>query len=100
MKLVPVETSNLTLPHLAKMAKHGPVILTRKGKPLVAAKDLAGWDWESVSLANNPRFIQIIERSRRSYRESGGIGIDDVRKKLGLKRFQRRRATRRSKRKK
>lgn len=85
MKLVPLEKTNLTLPDVAEMAKAGPVILTRNGQPLAAVNDLSGSDWESVSLANNPRFIALIEESRRSYRESGGVGIDDVRKALGLK---------------
>jgi hypothetical protein len=85
VKLVPVEREDLTLPDLAEMAKDGPVILTRKGRPVVAVKDLAGQDWECVSLANNPRFVAIIEASRRSYRRSGGISIDRVRSELGLK---------------
>jgi hypothetical protein len=85
MKVVPVEKTDLTLPELAEMAKAGPVILTRKGEPLAAIKDLSGSDWESVSLANNPQFLALIEESRRSYREEGSIGIDALRKELGLR---------------
>jgi hypothetical protein len=84
MKLVALEKSALSVSDIAMMAKNGPVILTRKGKPLAAVKDLSGKDWESVSLANNPRFRAIIEEARRSYRQHGGIGIDEVRKELGL----------------
>ena len=85
MKVVAVEKSDVTASQLAKMAKSGSVILTRNGKPLAAVKDLSGSDWESVSLANNPRFIALIEESRRSYREQGGIPIDDLRKEFGLR---------------
>ena len=85
MKTVAVENTTLTPKELAKMAKKEPVILTRNGQPLVAVKDLSGSDWETVSLANNPRFIALIEASRRSYRERGGIPLDLVRKELGLK---------------
>lgn len=85
MKVVAVEESDVTLPDLAEMAKDGPVILTRNGKPLAAVKDLSGSDWESVALANNPRFLALIEESRRSHREEGGIGLDDLRAELGLK---------------
>jgi len=84
MNKVDVEATNLTIPDLTKLAKKGPVILTRKGKPLAAVKDLAGNDWESVALANNPRFLALIEESRRSYREQGGIPLDKVRRELGL----------------
>ena len=85
MKVVPIETVGLSLTGLAEMAKQGPVILTRKGKPLASVKDLSGCDWESVSLANNPQFIALIEKSRRAYREKGGIPINELRKRLGLK---------------
>ncbi|NLF71774.1 MAG: hypothetical protein GX575_22310 [Candidatus Anammoximicrobium sp.] len=84
MKTVPVEDTALTADELARMAKRELVILTRKGQPLVAAKDLSGFDWETVSLANNPKFIALIEASRRSYREKGGIPLDQIREKLGL----------------
>ncbi len=85
MKTVPVEDTVLTADELARMAKKEPVILTRNGRPLVAVKDLSGADWETVSLANNPKFIAIIEASRRSYREKGGIPLDQIREELGLK---------------
>ncbi len=84
MKLVAVEKTDLTLPEVAEMARHGPVILTRNGKPLVAVKDVSGSDWESISLANNPRFRALIEESRRSFEEEGGIPIGDLRRELGL----------------
>jgi PHD/YefM family antitoxin component YafN of YafNO toxin-antitoxin module len=93
VKTVPLEETTLTLPELAEMAKEGPVILTRNGQPLVAVSDVSGSDWESISLAQNPRFAALIEESRRSYRDSGGIRLDDLRQELGLKSGPRRRAT-------
>ena len=93
MKLVPLEQANLTVPDVADMAKDGPVILTRNGKPCAVVKDLSGSDWESVSLASNRRFIDLIEASRRSYREKGGIAIDDLRKELELTKKPSRRAS-------
>jgi hypothetical protein len=38
------------------------------------------------SLANNPKFIALVEASRRSYREQGGIPLSDIRREFGLKR--------------
>jgi hypothetical protein len=84
MNKVDVEATSLTVPDLTELAKKGPVILTRKGKPLAAVKDLSGKDWESIALANNPRFLALIEESRRSYREQGGIPLDKIRRELGL----------------
>ena len=84
MKVVPFEETTLTVPQLEEMAKDGPVILTRNGQPLLTVKNVSGSDWESVSLVSNPQFLAIIEESRRSYREEGGIRLDDVRRELGL----------------
>ena len=89
MKIVPVEQTQMTLPELAEMAMNGPVILTRKGKPILSVKDLSGSDWESISLANNPQFLAVIEESRHSFREKGGIGLDDLSKELGLRKPKR-----------
>ncbi len=95
MKVVPLEKTDLTLPDVAELAKGGTVILTRDGKPLAAIKDLSGSDWEAVALANNLQFRALIEESRRSYREEGGISLEEVRRELGLK--AQRQASRRKK---
>src|SRR5208337_3218224 len=51
MKLVALEKTTMTVAELAELAKEGPVVLTRAGRPVVAVKDLSGSDWESISLA-------------------------------------------------
>jgi hypothetical protein len=84
MTRVELEKTTLTVAQLAKLARKEPVILTRNGKPLAAVKNLSGSDWESIALANNPRFLALIEESRRSYREQGGRTIEEVRRELGL----------------
>ncbi len=43
-------------------------------------------DWESVSLATNPKFLEIIERSRASAVEHGTIPLARVERKRGIKR--------------
>jgi hypothetical protein len=91
LKIVPLEQTTLTVLELAELVKDGPVILTRNGQPLLAVKDVSDSDWESVSLASNPRFMALIEESRRSYREKGGIGLDELRQELGLRKDSHRR---------
>jgi len=93
MKIVPLEETTLTVPELTELAKDGPVILTRNGQPLLAVKDVSGSDWESVSLAANPRFMALIDESRRSHREKGGVGLDEIRHDLGIKKVARRRSS-------
>jgi hypothetical protein len=84
MKVVALEEATMTMPELVELAKLEPVILTLGGQPMVSVRDLSRLDWESASLANNPRFQAIIEQSRASYREKGGIGSEEVRRELGL----------------
>ena len=38
-------------------------------------------DQESVSLATNPKFMEIIERSRASARTEGTVSLEEVRRK-------------------
>ena len=84
MKVVPLEGTTMTVPELVELARGEAVILTRGGEPLISVRELSGSDWESASLANSPRFAAIIEQSRRSYREKGGIGIEQLRRELDL----------------
>jgi PHD/YefM family antitoxin component YafN of YafNO toxin-antitoxin module len=86
MKLVALEDNLLSLEQLTAIAREQPVVLTRNGKPVVTIRDVSASDWESVSLANNPRFIELIEESRRSHREQGGVRLADARRELGIRR--------------
>jgi len=52
-------------------------------------------DWESVTLATNTKFIEIIERSRASAREHGTVPLAEVRKRLAPKRAAPRRRKKR-----
>jgi hypothetical protein len=84
MKVIALEGNGLTVPDLEELVKQGPVVLTRNGRPLMTVKDVTGSDWEAVSLSSDPRFMAIIEESRRSYRETGGISLEELRRELGL----------------
>jgi hypothetical protein len=96
MKIVALEEEELTVSELAELAKEGPVVLTQAGKPVLAVNDLSGTDWASLFLANNPRFLALIEESRQSYRKQGGIGLKELCQELELK-GSRRRAPRKKK---
>jgi len=52
-------------------------------------KDMFGSDWESLPLANNLQFRALIEESRRSYREEGGISLEELQAELGLQAYPR-----------
>ena len=61
-----------------------PVVITSSGKPIAALVSLDNMDLETVSLSINPKFLELIERSRSRHREQGGISSDEMRRKLGL----------------
>jgi hypothetical protein len=41
-------------------------------------------DWETISLSDNPKFLAILERSRKRLREEGGISPDEMRRRSRL----------------
>lgn len=56
-----------------------PVILTRNGQPVAALFPVeADIDLETLSLSMNPKFINIIEQSRRSQKEEGRVFLEDI----------------------
>ncbi len=59
--------------------------MTRRGKPVAAVVAIGGLDLETLSLSTNPSFIALIEKSRASYRANGGVSLDEVRRRYGLK---------------
>jgi len=84
VKVISLEKTNLTLPEAAELAKGGPVILTRAGKPLATIKQLSASEKEALALSTNPRFRALMDKARRSLQEEGGISLEDLRQELGL----------------
>jgi antitoxin (DNA-binding transcriptional repressor) of toxin-antitoxin stability system len=60
------------------------VVLTRSGQPVAAVVPIEGMDLETLSLSTNPKFLEIIERSRRSQKEHGRISLESVEQQFGL----------------
>lgn len=64
MKTIEVAKATLPLADYTNKVKKQPVIVTVKGKPVAALVGISNADIETVSLSNNPQFINLIERSR------------------------------------
>jgi len=74
MKIIELSLATGTLSDYANAAQTEPLVITRGGKPvalLAAVTDNV--DLESASLGTNPDFLALLERSRSSLREQGGI---------------------------
>jgi antitoxin (DNA-binding transcriptional repressor) of toxin-antitoxin stability system len=79
-------------------AKGETWVLTRDGKPVAAVVPIRpGMDAETFAMSHNPDFIEIVNRSWKSYKEKGGLSLDEVRRRHGLERKPaRRESSRRS----
>jgi PHD/YefM family antitoxin component YafN of YafNO toxin-antitoxin module len=84
MKTIEVAKATKALADYAKSIDRGAVLVLRNGKPLAVLSSAKGMDAESIALANNSRFVSIIEKSRARYKAEGGIPIEEVRRRLGL----------------
>jgi antitoxin (DNA-binding transcriptional repressor) of toxin-antitoxin stability system len=81
-----VKLSDITgsLSDYARKGLREPVVVTRQGRPVMAVMPLTKHDdWESVSLATNAKFMEIIERSRASARDRGCTPLEEIRRKYG-----------------
>ena len=45
-----------------------------------------GLDFETFSLSHSPDFIDLINRSWAGYKAAGGISLEELKRKYGLKR--------------
>lgn len=94
MKRLELEQATAPLAQYARGVRHEPVILTTHGKPVAALFFIANIDWETVSLSTNPEFLELIEHSRRSLKEEGGLSEEEMRCRLNMPRKARKRTTR------
>ncbi|MGA8651774.1 MAG: type II toxin-antitoxin system Phd/YefM family antitoxin [Xanthobacteraceae bacterium] len=67
------------LSHFLREAANEDIVITRHGKP---AGVLIGFksedDWFEYRLENDPRFLQRIEKARRSLRAGRGVRLEDL----------------------
>jgi hypothetical protein len=82
MKTIDVGDATDTLSDYARKGLKEALVVTRRGKPLLALTPIRRGDWESIAVATNPKFLVIIERSRRSRRP--GLSTEEMRRRLAL----------------
>jgi len=61
-----------------------PLILTSNGQPVAALFPVEDVDMETLSISMNPKFIKILDESRRSQKEEGRIFLEDIDLTLGI----------------
>ena len=79
MRQVPLSEIKDDLSRFLREAEKQEIVITRHGKP---AGVLIGFesddDWFDYRLENDPRFLQRIERARKSLRAGRGVKLEDI----------------------
>lgn len=84
MKTVEMDDAKMSLADYARKAGEEPFLITDHGRPVAVLLPLENTDLETASLSSNPRFLELIERSRSRLGQEGGIPSAEVRRRLNL----------------
>lgn len=84
MRTVEMDDANQTLAECARGIDGEALVVTEHGEPVAVLLPLANTDLETVSLSSNPRFLELIERSRLRLAEEGPVSPEEVRRQLGI----------------
>jgi PHD/YefM family antitoxin component YafN of YafNO toxin-antitoxin module len=86
MKTLEISKATKPLSDYARAIEQEAVIVVKNGKPVAVLSSAKGMDAESIALANNPKFVAIINKSRARQEAEGGISLHKMYRRLGLKR--------------
>jgi hypothetical protein len=84
MKTLELKEATASLADYVPSVELEPLVLLADGKPVAALLAVEDEDIETLSLSTNPKFLDLIERSRRRHETEGGISPDEMRRRLGL----------------
>jgi len=86
VKTVELAQATESLSEYARRARLEAVVITLRGKPMATLMPVPpGADWESLAIGTHPKFLAIMERSRRAHRAQGGLSPEEVRRHFGIR---------------
>ncbi len=62
----------------------GKLVVIQDGHPIAVLMPITEDELEDLSLSQNPEFLAILEQSKTSLKEQGGISLEEVKQRLGL----------------
>ncbi|MFB2981352.1 type II toxin-antitoxin system Phd/YefM family antitoxin [Microseira sp. BLCC-F43] len=78
MKIISIEEIKANFESYLKQSPNEPIVITENGYPIAAINLIVDpEELERLLLAQNPKFNQILENSRRSLKEEGGLKSDE-----------------------
>ena len=93
MKKVTLRNATASLAEYARHLGGVPLVVTEGGKPLAVLVPIENCDAETLAVGTSPRFMEIIESSRRREQVEGGITSQALRRELGLDKAKTRQPT-------
>ena len=80
MKTIDLSDATAPLAEYVKQLEGEPITIMHKGVALAILAPAGHDDYESVQMSTNPKFIELLERSRKSIREGRGLSTEEARK--------------------
>ena|SRR5712691_8596835 len=80
MKTIDLNDATEPLAEYVKRMEGEEITIIHKGVPLAVLRPAGNDDYESVEMSTNPKFIEMLERSRKRLREEGGISPEEMRR--------------------
>lgn len=85
MKRLKLAEATASLAEYTRTLNQEPLVVTERGKPVAVLVPVEGLDLEALRVGTDPKFLDLIERSRRRQRDEGGIPEQELRHRLGIK---------------
>ena len=83
MKIAPLAEVKDRFSAYIDESSESPVVIIRNGHLVAMIVGIADEDdLDSLLLAHNPRFVQLVEEARQHVRVTGGVSLADFRKRL------------------
>ena len=84
MRTVEMAKATASLRDYARKMRRRPLVVTRRGKPVVALMPLSESDWEDLVVSAHPKFVALMKRSYARYKPGTGTSLEDLRREYGL----------------
>jgi hypothetical protein len=84
MKSLDLAQANDSLASYVQDLGHGKLVVVQDGQPIAVLMPVTEDELEDIGLSQNPEFLEILEQSRMSLREKGGISLEQMQQQLGL----------------
>ena len=86
MKTIKLSEASRPLAEYASELDDDIVLVTQRNRPIAAVVSLKNADREVLSLNGSPKFLKIIQRSRRDFAAGRSRSLAEVRQLFGLRR--------------